>query len=238
MPVRYGKTKRVFRRKPKKSYKAKPTRTLAFKVGVNVGRGMPKKMTMTHKYSERSSLVNVTGTPSTIGVVEYYTNNMFRVNKTTGAVHQPLYFDQMMLIYNTFTVIGSKIRVTFIGADSNLGGSNGNLVGIFINDKVTAIAPTLTSTMVEQTGAKNGLLPPDNSTKLVRTYTWSAKKRHGGSILGNSDLQGSNTASPTEVNTYVLFQQDWSKTTGTTIKYMVEIEYICVWSGLRDVTGS
>lgn len=234
MPIKYGKRKNIFRRKPKKSLKVRVPRAPVFKSSVNIGRGMPKKMTMTHKYSERNNLTNTTGAPSSIAVAEFYCNNMFRVNKTSGSVHQPLYFDQMMLIYNTFTVIGSKIKVTFIS------GTQGRscIVGMFVNDKVTAIAPTVTSTMVEQTGAKAGLVLADNSSKVVRTYTWSAKKRIGGSILGNDELHGSNTASPIELNTYALFSQDFGKTTGTIVDYMVEIEYIAVWSGLRDVTGS
>lgn len=189
-------------------------------------------MTMVHKFSKRNTLFNSAGSPSSIGIVEYYTNNMFRVVKSGPEdTHQPLYFDQMMAIYNTFTVIGSKIKITFL---PNSGVPC--VVGVFLNDKVGVVVPSLTSTMVEQTGSKNGILGAEG--KITRTYTWSAKKRIGGSILGNTNLSGSNTAGPAETNTYVIYMQDFAKTTKETINYLVEIEYIAVWTGLRDVGGS
>jgi len=235
MPRYARKTKTVTKTK-KVAYKPKVPRPV-FKANVQLGKGLPKKMTMIHKYVERGTMQNTTGAPSTIATQEYYTNNLFRVNKTSGSTHQPLYFDQMMLIYNTFTVIGSKFKVTFMRPEVASAVGASSVVGVFINDKIGAIVPVVTSTMAEQTGSKNSIVRTDTAS-ITKTMTWSAKKRIGGSVLGNNDLSGSNTASPVETNTYVMWQQDFAKTTASSVNFNVEIEYIAVWSGLRDIAGS
>ncbi len=234
MPVRRNRTRRP------RTVKRRIPRTIPFKANVNVGKGFPKKMTMTHKFFHTAILANDTGTPSTIANESFFVNGLFQP-VMSGVTHQPLYFDQMQAIYNRYVVIGSKIRVKFI---NNGAINNGAFAVGFMNDKTAAIAPTLMSTMIEQTGGKylaihsGGSDGGANSTKTLN-YSWSAKKRFGGSILSNNDI-GSFTSAGNPVLTplYTIAMQDMAATTAEQLTYSVEITYIAVWSGLKDIAGS
>jgi len=85
---------------------------------INTGAGFPQKMVMTHKYCDKVQLT------STLGVITNYlfsTNGLYDPN-ITGTGHQPAYFDQMTPIYNNYTVIMSRIKVTFWADDTNSSG--------------------------------------------------------------------------------------------------------------------
>lgn len=223
----------------KRTYKPRPSRALAFKTNVNTGRGFPKKMTMTHKFFHNGLLTNTTGTPSSIATEQFPVNGMFKPVDGSDT-HQPLYFDQMSAIYNKFTVIGSKIKITFV---NNQGvNSSGAILTAFLNDKNSTIVPVLMSTMIEQTGGKFQVMrSAGNASSGINKsfdYTWSAKKRFGNGVLANNDLSGNDTTNPVITPGYVIAMQDMSKTTTETVAFTVEITYISVWSGLKDIGGS
>lgn len=201
------------------------------RVSVPVGLGFPKRMVMTHKYTEYFNLV------ATNGVFNSYffsCNGMFDPN-ITGGGHQPLYFDQMTGIYRHYTVIGSKI----IAKVTPLAATNAPIsFGMIINDDTT-ITSSDVRTMAEQSSSKKLLIPPSSNDTYTLTNKWSAKKTFGGSILGNDALQGSSAANPTEQSYYNFWIDAGFSTTQTqTLVVEATVYYIAVWDELLDIAGS
>lgn len=228
MPTTFRKktfTKKIYKKK-KFVRKPKVTRNLA---QVALGQGFPKKMTITHKYFDSFNMTNVGG-----GTTNYFfsCNSLFDPN-FTGAGHQPLYFDQMAAIYNHYTVIGSKIRVT-IGAPTAT--NTNEIVVLWINDD-TSVTPSLTA-LVEQSSANYTILNFANVDTHTLTKKWSAKKTFGGSVLGNDNLQGTVSSSPTEQSFFQIsiFPQDLLSSQAFNVQ--AHIEYIAVWEELKDIAGS
>lgn len=228
----YVKRKYTKKRKAIKKYTPKPTKALSFNTNVVLGKGLPAKLQATHKFFHSGTLTSSSGTPSVIGTEEFIVNGMFQP-VLSGATHQPLYFDQLSALYNNYYVIGSKITFTLTTV------GNAAIIGLFMNDTTAALAPTLMSTMIEQTKGKYVTLPfgsTDTTKKL--SLNWSARKRFGKSPLANTELGGTSSANPITDPSYVIAIQNPNKTSGTSVEYTVEIEYIAVWLNLKDIAGS
>lgn len=210
------------------------TRGPTNKTTVNVGRGFPKKMVMTHRYVD-SKLLS-TGTGGITVTANMACNGMYDPDVGIGG-HQPYYFDQMSAIYDHYTVIGSKIKVTFVTQGTQTGTALSPAVcGIFVNDDstLTAAWPAL----AEHPSSVCKLSPVSGSGIAVATAKWSAKKTFGGAPLSNDNLQGTSSANPTELSVYTIFVNSEAATAVTNVTVMIEIEYIAVWDELRDVAAS
>lgn len=206
------------------------------RVAVNNGLGFPRRMTMTHRYAQTGIIT--TGGSGAMTTYNFRCNGMFDPDQTGGG-HQPMYFDQMAAIYDHYTVIASKITVTFASADTTPTTTQMRIpftVGVFLNDDSTT------------TPGINGVL--ENSLMKTHSFTmnpgnsrtmklgWSAKKTFGGSILGNSSLVGTATVNPAEEQFFTLFADSAAMLDATDIFYRVQIDYIAVWTELKDIASS
>jgi len=225
-----------FKRKPKSSFKKRKTfrrkTNTKFKTNVSVGKGFPKKMTMTHKYCELITLVANTGA---VAKHLFSCNGLFDPN-TTGSGHQPMYYDQMSLVYNHYTVIGSKIKISCV----NVNGpsvSPAFWVSLAQNDDSTVTYQNL-ATQAEQSDGQTRLSPAGATSLPRMTSKWSAKKTFGGSVLANDNLQGSVGTNPAEQTFWVLCTQAVDGFSSVTMDVRIDIEYIAVWDEIRDVAPS
>lgn len=104
----------------------------------------------------------------------------------TGTGHQPIGFDQWMAFYNHYTVIGSKISVTFVNADVNQTG----IVGITLDDDNTPIS-TVASTLMEQPNCAYAMVNTregSNKTTLslqTNPLKFLTKKVDDGNVTGD-----------------------------------------------------
>lgn len=222
-------------KKTKKSYKPKfkkqnPVRNLNMVVA---GKGFPKKMIMTHKYFETFDIATTSGATQNY---QFSCNGLYDPN-ITGSGHQPYLFDQMSLIYNSYTCIGAK--ATFTISPSTGSPSNAS-VALWINDDTT-VNPTLYGLM-EQSSSKYRIMPANRHEVQKLSTKWSAKKTHGAGVMANNEIKGvsgsTSGSNPTEQSYFVLsvFPQDLSST--ITFNVQVMIEYIAVWTELRDIGSS
>lgn len=195
----------------------------------SVGQGFPKKLTMTHRWTQTIGLS--TGSSGALNTFVFRANGMFDPSVTGGA-HQPYYFTQLSAIYDHFTVIGSKIKITASKTDSST--SIPITCGIMINDDST-VTPTLLG-LLEHPSSTWKLL--ENTNKVTLSNKWSAKKTFGGSILGNDNLQGTSAADPTEQSTFVFFMDSSVNAIATSVTFVVEIDYIAVWDELKDIANN
>ena len=196
----------------------------------STGVGFPKKMMMTHKYQETISL----SIPIGVVMQKYFIscNSMYDPNATSTG-HQPLYFDQMTALYDHYVVIGSRCTVTFPPPnDQNLN------VGVYIDDDASN-SLTSSDTVAEQTQATRRLISPNATMPIKITKKWSAKKFFGGSILSNTDLQGTVSANPVEQSFFMIYAQSQATpAAGYTYNVIVSVEYIAIWKELKEVAGS
>lgn len=218
----------VKRTKFTKRTKRTKRRNVINRTMVKAGLGFPKKMLMTHKYVQ-SQVVGAAA--ATLGVYNFCANGMYDPY-LTGTGHQPMYFDQMTALYNHYTVIGSKIKVTLVPADQNY------VVGILLNDDTTTL-PASWDAAAEQSLANSKVVLVNAVRPTFITSKWSAKKVFGGSVLANDELQGSALANPVEQSVYTVSFQTLDKITAvSSIFIKFEIEYIAVWRELKEVAQS
>jgi len=197
---------------------------------VRFGTGFPKQAIVTHKYIDNFNLASTTGAPA--GYV-ISCNGMFDPN-ISGTGHQPMYFDQFSAIYDHYVVIGSKITIKAAG---NLATSVPVVIGLFINDDTTITTGTVQA-ISEQSSAKMFKMNTGGGQATTMTLNWSAKKYFGGSIMSNTELQGTSAANPAEQSYFTIYVQSADGTASTTTVFWVEVEYIAVWKELKDIAQS
>jgi len=205
------------------------------KIGLQVG--FPKTMKFKHKYVE--NLTPVTIPLGAFTQLAWSCNGMFDPN-ISGAGHQPYYFDQLTPLYDHYTVIGSKIKVSVIDYDS-VDNTRGMFTGVVVTDVNSPLTSYLQAMEYSnQKGRGNYKLMNTGRSLRPATFTanWSAKKYFGGSPLSDSELQGTSTANPTEQSFYTVWFQISDGVADSQLSVFVEIEYIAVWTELRSVTSS
>lgn len=219
--------------KPKKSFKKKTVTKKSNVVNrpmVSLGQGLPKKLLVTHKYSE---IVVPTATSGVMQKYSFSCNGMFDPN-ITGTGHQPMYFDQMAALYDHYRVIGSicTFKITHL-VTSNYAA----VVGAFVNDDSTT-TPTTSFELMENSLSKHRMLAAGQLIPAIFTLKWSAKKYFGGSVLSNPELQGTAAANPTEQSMFTIFVQPIDQISSNSYNVEVDIKYIAVWTELKDIAGS
>jgi len=198
----------------------------------NAGTGFPKLLTIKHRYVDGN--LTLTAGAGLMGNAVFSANGMFDPN-ITFAGHQPLYFDQMAPLYNHYTVISSKFKVT-VTSDTALGTTRPfTHVGVYVAPSAIGI-PTNIDTVAEQPGSISKVNRSGGPVTILQK-SWNARQAFGGNTMDNDELQGTSAANPAEQQYFVLFFQGQQVAT-TEIFVVIEIEYTAVWDELRTVAGS
>lgn len=157
----------------------------------------------------------------------FRTNSLYDPNYT-GVGYQPLYYAQLIGIYNHWTVISSSIRVTITG--------NQQVRGVLYIDDDTSFAGNVDAA----TSRPGAMVKWDNlaySGPMKLSAGWNAARTFPGDPMGNTDLQGAATSNPTEESYYVMYF-DAPDGTSATIYGQVEIIFNVVWDELKTVTAT
>jgi len=188
--------------------------------------GFPEQMTMKLKYAE-----NIRHT-ITAGFVQYVwrANGIYDPN-VTGTGHQPMYFDQMMALYNHFVVISSHIRATpFTGAVVDL------MFAGYIDDDATGT--TTMTTAIEKPGSHVEAGIPSQYRLMPIDLYWKSENAFGKDIMANSELHGTAAADPTEQSYYIFALGDPAAGTTSNVDVAYEIWYDVVFFERKDVSAS
>lgn len=231
-------TKRTYRRRYRRRGKKKES-LITHKSWKTLGSGFPEKVCVTLKYND---LINFSPAAGAYATYQFRANSIYDPNYT-GVGRQPRFRDQLMDLYNHYVVIGSKIRVTWSPRwDDDTTGNTNVLAGVYLNDDTT-ITPTTAIEFSEISGGLHGrnvkFMAPGSSTPYVITKTFSGRKVFGKYDLNNSNFRGTATTNPTEESIYTLWI--YNNDGGAVAAYwscFVEIEYIVVFSELKDIAGS
>jgi len=215
----------------KKATKKAPVKATVNRNMVNLGRGFPKQVTVTHKYTDIVTLVSSSG-----AVAQYLwsANGMYDPDITSTG-HQPMLFDQFSAVYDHYCVIGSKITLKCMPADAEY--SVPMTVLLMLNDD-TSLITTSPIANAEQVGSTIKFLQMDAGQELILTKGFSAQKTYGKSPQIQGKLIGSGSSMPAEQTYFQLLTQTTDQATTQSIIVYFSIEYIAVWNELKDVTQS
>lgn len=186
-------------------------------------------------HEEELSFTATSGVP---GGYVFSCNGMFDPN-ITGTGHQPLGFDQMMLMYEQYTVISSKITVDILNSNTTA-----------LSRATVYLSPDATILSDPNRAIENGLL---KTVLLFPNVTFlSAKqinlncdiRRYFGrgrgvrDLLNDPELFGTAAANPVEQAYYVISAWDPFGTNTLTYFLNVTIEYTAVFWEPRKLTES
>lgn len=212
--------------KRQRTYKRKSRRAPNY---VRLGKQpIPKILFNTLKYCEA---VTISTNLSGLGSYLFTCNGLYDPN-TSGTGHQPLYYDQLIALYDHWTVYKSKITIKWQPSDTF------SYKGIAFIDDDTAINVTAGYVANERTGAKNVLVPKDGGGEYITTAYWNAEATFGPNYMANDNLQGYGASNPVELS-YFCAYVDGSLGGGSAgVNAWVEIEYQVVWDEWKSIDGS
>jgi len=195
---------------------------------VIIGKGFPKIMQMTHKYTEIVTLACPAGVPY---VYNFSTNSIYDPN-VTGGGHQPIYSDNMKLLYNTYRVIGSKIKFRFMQTAVN----NLPFTCCLLVNEDTTLASNDPVIMSEQTGSTLKFLQPQDAG-MTMTKGWSLKKT-AGALATDNTYSGTTGTNPVRQNYFTLIVQPTDQVSTQSVIVYADVQYITQWTQVIDVAAS
>lgn len=179
---------------------------------------------------------NITPSGSVATAYVYTANGLYDPN-ITGPGHQPMGFDQLMLLYEHYTVTAAKITVSFVNASTTESGWVG--IGLFPDSTVTTSTQTLIENgLLKRAPISPGLSNPKSQVSL--TYQCNISKLNGriGSIVGDSLYRGDNAANPTEQTYFHVFAFNTVTVSAMSVDFDVLIEYDAVFTEPRKLAQS
>lgn len=213
------KGKRKYAKKPKYKRRKQFTRTVG--AGIVNRFPLPKKFLFKTRYVQ-----SVTIDPSAGGIAA---SHVFRLNSLydpdyTTSGHQPVGFDQIMPMYNHYTVIGARARIEFTNRDN----SYSQRVFAHVRDSPATI--TNTSELIENGQCRwttLGMGPSGQANRML-TMNFSAKKFFGKNVLVEHDYRGTEATDPTECAYLHVTAEPTIGVDSGAIVVLVVLEYIAV----------
>lgn len=159
----------------------------------------------------------------------------------TGTGHQPMGFDQYSLLYDHYTVIGSKITVTGVSRTDTETASTG-ILGVLLADTTNAYTGGITHILEEGRSNWKYLGPADSSNGVVTVSKgFSAKKFFTvANMTDNTTRLGAQTnADPTEDAIFTVFVAPVNAADEmSNLHCMVTIEYIVQFTEPKSLNQS
>lgn len=200
---------------------------------------MPNKFATKLRYADGYSINPPPG--GLIGSQIIVANGLYDPDYT-GTGHQPRGFDQLIAMYDHYTVIGAKITATFVG---NGGTSPGGPIVVGIALKDAASPPTNKNEYMEGRNVISRVMRHSSSDasvqdKITLSKAFSAKKFLGVSKpLSSSILRGSAAANPAEEAFFHLFVQVLRGTDDVgEIEVQIVIDYLVVFTEPKQPSQS
>ena len=190
-----------------------------------------KQLKITHKFTQ-SNWMTYSGPNLNCVWYSYGVNCLYDPVLAVGGT-QPMYFDQLSAIYNHYTVVASRIKVTII--PNRTEAFTG---GIVIDDDGTPSVTHL-DMITQQPSAVFSTSHRDVSA--MRLYkSWNAVSVFGPNPMDNDQLRGNASSNPAEIQSFTVFVRpiDHTTTNQTQYEYMAEIEFDTIWNELRSMSGS
>lgn len=166
---------------------------------------------------------------SGVGQYIFTTNGLYDPN-ITGIGNQPLYFDQLMEIYNHYVVTSSAIEVTPLGSTA----SRDEWMTMYIDDDTTVSS---SGTAPTRPGAKTKAFNSFVQTTTPMRHGWNAERNFGPGVLNNTLFRGNASSNPAEQMYYVVQIND-TQLGDYALPILVKITYTATFTELKTVPGS
>lgn len=227
MPKR-KRSSRGFKRRTKRVFKRKRNVIRSLK------NPFPPSAIVKLKYADQVAITPTVGV--TAGTI-YRANGAFDPYQPAGG-HQPMGFDEYMALYTNFTVMGSKISVTFSNGSDDI--TQGPMVcGLSL--KETTTKEVINYTVRESPKTVWTVISAGDGGPTVRTKSMNFSLRKFFKKGVNDDLfQGSDSADPSKQAYFHIWAHaaNSGATTPAQIWCQVTINYIIKFTGLRTLQSS
>jgi len=196
-----------------------------------------KSKLVTLKYAGQFSLNPTSGAVSRYVFVA---NGMYDPDYS-GTGHQPYSFDQIMGLYNHYTVVGSKITVRNVQSGNV---TNGGFYGITLSGSADDLSGLSNETIMEHPGstakfisAGHQIASSLNDATITKGY--SAKRFHGiPDIIGKSEYQGTSSANPVEQAFFTIWYAAVASEDAGAVPFVVNIDFYAVFTEPRTLSAS
>ncbi len=205
--------------------------------------GFPRSKMVKLRYAETISLD--VGAGGTTAVNDFVANGMFDPN-STGVGHQPKGFDQWMLMYNHFTVVGAKLTVKYVPDTATSGIASQVGIGLFdTTGQISAGVGLDAIAEMKQAGPRCVLMgdldnnPSARGRPITISRSFSAKKFFGTkSIVGKDNYRGNVAANPTETAVFTVYAANSGGADAAAIRIQCIIDYIAVFTEPNQLAQS
>lgn len=186
------------------------------------------------KYVEQ---ININPLAGTVGTYSFIANSLYDPSFTTTGNRRPYGFDQLMALYNHFTVLGSKITVNIATSQY----ADGIVLGIKLDD-VSGIMTTEPAKLLELPYFKRVISNNNSTRNMSITHSFSAKKFFGDKMLAksyNDTLSGSYANSPVDMAYFNICVAPFTSAQDIpSLPLLVEVEYIAKFFEPKDLPSS
>jgi len=177
-------------------------------------------------------------TPTTTNSTAYvYSANGLYDPDITGAGHQPMGFDQLMALYEHYTVTKCKLTVNFVNEDTN----DNAYVGLAIFPDST-VETTATKLIENGLMKRSWIAPFDGNPKSQTTLSMSVDiSRINGRpkpIIGDDLFRGDSASNPSEQTYIHIFGYNNATVNPCQIRFDVILEYEAVFTEPRKLAQS
>jgi len=215
-------------------YAPKRKRVMGIPVQVRVGRqAIPKQLMNTLTYCENINRSVVSGISANY---QFSCNGLFDPN-ITGTGRQPMYFDQLSALYNHYTVLRSRISVTWSVINTLANGGSPINCTLYVDDDTDSGTSNAADSAAERPSAKTGVFVPAAQGTKTLWSSWDAAQTFGPSPQGNSQLIGTSASNPTE-QSYFTIVSFFPAGDTITMALRVKIDYDVVWDEPTTVAPS
>lgn len=169
-----------------------------------------------------------------LAVSHFFSANGLYDPNVTGGGHQPLGFDQIMPLYDHYTVIASKITVTAYNDDSTVK----QVIGVRLADQNSAPYTDLANLMENGGGKYVWLNSKGGNGDMVTFSMGCSPKRFFGKSLNDDTYKGGIGANPADQVFFHVWAAPYSSTDSAAINVNVRIDYIALFSEPKQLQSS
>lgn len=161
---------------------------------------------------------------------QYCANGLFDPD-LSGVGHQPRGYDQWQNAYSHYTVIGSKITVKPYGPNARQSTSSPTMMyGVTINRDDAFPWTSWTDLAESRFAGKGSAIHLNTADTKPKTRTFSAKKYFGALQIGKGVYAGDVTKNPGETAVFQLWAGSPDGSDPAAQDFMVQIDYIAVFT--------
>lgn len=221
-------------RRRRRTYKTSSTKSVAVtRITRSPKSPLGRFFKMSLPYCEQAVSLNpgIGGIP----VFHYFSANGLYDPNVTGGGHQPLGFDQIMPMYDHYTVIASKITITFFNDDS----SNKQIVGVRLSDNTSSGVAADVSNIQENGGGKYVWLNQKGNDGDMCTMTLGCSpKKYFAKSLNDDTYKGGIGANPADQVYFQIWAAPFQSVDSGVIYFNVRIDYIAIFSEPKILASS